>query len=162
MNTCIKNGWITWHAFPHVAELEIMDESSTRSPLKSRSSIQFGIQMSNDLKRRFNKPDSRFISQNDVRSAPLPHPQVPGTTAAAIPILKKLGIEAFHILAFVLARASFTARQGVNVVSQPPNVPNIYLWRDPTSGETILNLNHRNGYGGWRTFDVGTCVYADA
>lgn len=42
----------------------------------------------------------------------------------------------------------------MNVVSQPPNVPNIYLWKDPTSGETILNLNHRNGYGGWRTIDV--------
>lgn len=104
MNTCIKNGWITWHAFPHVAELEIMDESCMQPPLTTRSSIQFGIQMSNDLKRRFNKPDSRFISQNDVRPAPLAHPQVPGTTAAAIPILKKLGIEAFHILVFALAR----------------------------------------------------------
>ena len=26
MNTCIEKEWITWHAFPHVAELEIMDE----------------------------------------------------------------------------------------------------------------------------------------
>ena len=26
MNTCIEKDWITWHAFPHVAELEIMDE----------------------------------------------------------------------------------------------------------------------------------------
>lgn len=42
------------------------------------------------------------------------------------------------------------------MVSQPPNVPNIYQWKDPVSGETILNLNHRNGYGGWRTFDVYT------
>ena len=120
MNTCIEKDWITWHAFPHVAELEIMDESS----------IQFGIHMSNELRKRFNKPESHFISQNDV----------PGTTSAAIPILKKNGILAF--------------RQGVNVVSQPPNVPNIYLWKDPTSGETILNLNHRNGYGGWRSMDV--------
>lgn len=62
----------------------------------------------------------------------------------------------------LLSRASFTARQGVNVVSQPPNVPNIYLWRDPASGETILNLNHRNGYGGWRTFDVENYTCADA
>lgn len=28
MNTCIEKDWITWHAFPHVAELEIMDESA--------------------------------------------------------------------------------------------------------------------------------------
>lgn len=42
----------------------------------------------------------------------------------------------------------------MNVVSQPPNVPNIYQWKDPVSGEMILNLNHRNGYGGWHTFDV--------
>lgn len=39
-------------------------------------------------------------------------------------------------------------------MSQPPNVPNIYQWKDPVSGEMILNLNHRNGYGGWHTFDV--------
>ena len=47
-----------------------------------------------------------------------------------------------------------TARQGVNVVSQPPNVPNIYQWKDPVSGDILLNLNHRNGYGGWRSLDV--------
>ena len=46
-----------------------------------------------------------------------------------------------------------TARQGVNVVSQPPNVPNIYQWKDPVSGDILLNLNHRNGYGGWRSLD---------
>ena len=28
MNTCIEKEWITWHAFPHVAEMEIMDEYS--------------------------------------------------------------------------------------------------------------------------------------
>ena len=32
----------------------------------SRSLIQFGIQMSNDLKRRFNKPDSIILNDNDV------------------------------------------------------------------------------------------------
>lgn len=26
MDTCIEKDWITWHAFPHVSELEIMDE----------------------------------------------------------------------------------------------------------------------------------------
>ena len=50
---------------------------------------------------------------------------------------------------------SFTARQGVNVVSQPPNVPNIYQWRDPARGVTLLILIHRNGYGGWHSLDVG-------
>ena len=54
----------------------------------------------------------------------------------------------------ILFVATFIPRQGVNVVSQPPNVPNIYQWKDPVSGEMILNLNHRNGYGGWHTFDV--------
>ena len=43
--------------------------------------------MSNDLKRRFNKTESHFISQNDV----------PGTTGSALPILRKNGIYAFHI-----------------------------------------------------------------
>ena len=55
--------------------------------LSPRSSIRFGIQMSNDLKRRFNKTESHFISQNDV----------PGTTVSALPILRKNGIYAFHI-----------------------------------------------------------------
>ena len=56
---------------------------------------------------------------------------------------------------------SFTARQGVNGVSQPPNVPNIYRWRDPASGEEILNLNHRNGYGGWSSLDVAQLISLD-
>ena len=34
--------------------------------LVDRSSIHFGIHMSNELKRRFNKTESHFISQNDV------------------------------------------------------------------------------------------------
>ena len=97
MNTCIEKGWITWHAFPHVAELEIMDEYHLQL-LFTRSSIQFGIHMSNQLKKRFNKEESHFISQNDVSSTPLSYLQVPGTTSAAIPILKKNGILAFHIL----------------------------------------------------------------
>lgn len=53
-----------------------------------RSSIRFGIELSNDLKRRFNKTESHFISQNDV----------PGTTVSALPIFRKNGIYAFHIL----------------------------------------------------------------
>ena len=52
-----------------------------------------------------------------------------------------------------------TARQGVNVVSQPPNVPNIYQWKDPVSGDILLNLNHRNGYGGWRSLDVAAWAF---
>ena len=66
MNTCIEKEWITWHAFPHVAELEIMDEYVIFFVLMGRSSIHFGIHMSNELKRRFNKAESHFISQNDV------------------------------------------------------------------------------------------------
>ena len=46
-------------------------------------------------------------------------------------------------------------------MSQPPNVPNIYRWRDPASGEILLNLNHRNGYGGWSSLDVGDGVDSD-
>lgn len=45
--------------------------------LNSRSSISFGIKLSNDLKRRFNKTDSHFISQNDVDYSLFPFPSGP-------------------------------------------------------------------------------------
>ena len=43
------------------------------------SSIEFGITMSNDLKKQFNKTESVILSTNDV----------PGQTAALIPIMLK-------------------------------------------------------------------------
>ncbi|KAK8811442.1 hypothetical protein WA158_003176 [Blastocystis sp. Blastoise] len=76
MNESIANGFITWHAFPHVPEFEVMDPSS----------IEFGIRMSNDLKTHFHQEPSIIFSTNDV----------PGQTAGIIPIMLKNNITVFR------------------------------------------------------------------
>ena len=73
----VKAGDITWHAFPHNAQLEIMDPAL----------IQAGIQMTHDLDVRFGLPLKHTLSQRDV----------PGMTRSIIPILKEYGVDAITV-----------------------------------------------------------------
>lgn len=75
MKESIENEFITWHAFPHVPEYEIMDPYDVRllALTRFRSSIEFGITMSNDLKKQFNKTESVILSTNDVWSSSVHH-----------------------------------------------------------------------------------------
>ena len=67
----VQDGHITWHAFPHNAELAL-------------GSVSFGIRMTHDIDARLGQPPKRTLSTRDV----------PGMTRAAIPVLAKAGVRA--------------------------------------------------------------------
>ncbi|XP_060574860.1 uncharacterized protein LOC132732460, partial [Ruditapes philippinarum] len=107
----IELGFITWHAGPMNMEFEMMDESMN----------EFGIQLSLDLDKRFGIDRKyRTVSQRDV----------PGTTQAIIPILKKMGISALSI--------------GVNGATCPAAVPPVFLWKN--GNQSLITLYHPRGY----------------
>ncbi|XP_053402120.1 uncharacterized protein LOC123550399 isoform X2 [Mercenaria mercenaria] len=107
----INLGLITWHAGPMNMEFEMMDESMN----------EFGIQLSLDLDKRFGiNRKYRTVSQRDV----------PGTTQAVIPVLKKMGISALSI--------------GVNGATCPAAVPPVFLWKN--GNQSLITLYHPRGY----------------
>lgn len=109
--SAVKLGFITWHAGPMNMEFELLDESM----------MEFAIQLSVDLDKRFGiNRKYRTVSQRDV----------PGTTKAVIPILKKLGISALSI--------------GVNGATCPAAVPPVFLWKN--GNESLITLYHPRGY----------------
>ena len=73
----IAAGDVTWHAFPHNAELEAGSASVIRAALK----------MTHALDAEFGLPPKAVLSQRDV----------PGLTRAMIPILKQHGVEAVSV-----------------------------------------------------------------
>jgi hypothetical protein len=110
----VKRGYITWHAWPHNAELELCDPSM----------LAFGFNLTHGLDAAYGQPPKATLSQRDV----------PGTTRAAIPLLKAAGVN--------------TVSVGVNGASTPPTVPRAFVWRDELSGESVLAMWHPGGYGG--------------
>eukprot|EP00041_Stephanoeca_diplocostata_P034203 m.1150901 g.1150901 ORF g.1150901 m.1150901 type:complete len:780 (+) comp24479_c0_seq2:116-2455(+) len=68
---------ITWHAFPHNAELEMM----------SPALIEAGLALTWELDDRFKMPRKKLLSQRDV----------PGMTRALVPILSNAGVNAISI-----------------------------------------------------------------
>ena len=73
----IDAGHITWHAFPHNAQLEVMGPAL----------IEAGLELTFALDRRFGQPNKRTLSQRDV----------PGMTRALIPLLRRNGVRAISI-----------------------------------------------------------------
>jgi hypothetical protein len=73
----VQNKWITWHAFPHNAELELMDQNS----------LSFALRLTHDLDDYFGLPHKATLSQRDV----------PGTTVATLPLLAAQGIRAISV-----------------------------------------------------------------
>ena len=73
----IRDGHITWHAFPHNAQFEIMDPSL----------IDAGLALTRQLDARFGLANKTTLSQRDV----------PGMTRALIPQLKRNGVTAISI-----------------------------------------------------------------
>mgnify|MGYP006163268775 FL=1 len=73
----VAAGDITWHAFPHNAELAVMDPSL----------IEAGLALTWALDDRFNMSRKATLSQRDV----------PGLTRALIPLLKSAGVRAVSI-----------------------------------------------------------------
>ena len=73
----IARGDVTWHAFPHNAQAELMD------PL----TLAGGFQLTHDLDRRLGLPPKLTMSQRDV----------PGLTRTALPVLRENGVSVLSV-----------------------------------------------------------------
>ena len=107
----IHLGYIAWHAGPMNLQVELMNEAV----------FEVGLQISADLDAQFGR-NTTVLSQRDV----------PGLTAAVIPILSINGIQAITV--------------GVNSGSAPPAVPDLFMWE--YQGQSIIAMWHPGGYPG--------------
>lgn len=124
----VRNGDIVWHALPHNLQAEFMDADM----------LDWAVQMTHALDKRFELPPKRTASQRDV----------PGLTRAAVPILAKAGVKGLSV--------------GVNSGSAPPGVPKStpFLWRDDASNTSIIAFWHPGGYSGSPVDHRTECVTA--
>lgn len=73
----VRAGDVTWHAFPHNAELQMMDPAL----------LEAGLALTWGLDDKFGLPHKSTLSQRDV----------PGMTRALVPFLSKAGVAAISI-----------------------------------------------------------------
>ena len=111
IENAVKKGYLRWHALPFTTHTEMLDPSL----------FEFGIGISKKLDERFN-----------LKTIAAKMTDVPGHTAALIPLLAKNGIKFLHI--------------GVNPASAVPDVPDVFLWRDK-SGNEIIVMYSKDDYG---------------
>lgn len=112
MEQAIHAGDIAWHGLPFTVHSELMDVELFR----------FGLQLSQELDRRFGK-QTIAAKMTDV----------PGHTRGIVPLLAEAGIQFLHI--------------GVNAASSAPAVPPVFVWRAP-DGPEIMVMYHKESYGG--------------
>jgi hypothetical protein len=91
------------------------------SELMDAELFAFGLSLSQQLDQRFGR---RTIAAKMT--------DVPGHTRAIVPLLAAAGVRFLHI--------------GVNASSTPPDVPPVFVWRDPSGAEVIV-MYQRGGYG---------------
>ncbi|KAJ3064950.1 hypothetical protein HK102_008066, partial [Quaeritorhiza haematococci] len=126
----IKRGDITWHALPFNGEWEYTD-----GPL-----FEFGIDLTREMDDLLGVKRKTVVSQRDV----------PGITAAAIPIFAKKGIRAISF--------------GVNGASAPVLFPHRkpFIWKHPTISSEVMAFYLPGGYG-WPTMSqftyLDSCPY---
>jgi hypothetical protein len=94
---------------------------TTHSELIDADLFAFGLSLSQQLDQRFGR---RTIAAKMT--------DVPGHTRAIVPLLAAAGIQFLHL--------------GVNASSTPPDVPPVFVWRDPSGAEVIV-MYQRGGYG---------------
>jgi hypothetical protein len=82
--------------------------------------FRFGLSLSAELDKRYSK-HTIAAKMTDV----------PGHTRAIVPLLAEAGVRFLHI--------------GVNPASTPPEVPPVFVWRDPSGAEVIVM--YQSGYG---------------
>merc|ERR1719510_2058817 len=58
----VQEGWITWHTFPHNAQLSVMN----------REMVEFGVDLVHSLDQRYAKAKKTVLSQRDVPGLPRP------------------------------------------------------------------------------------------
>ena len=73
----VRRGDIVWHAFPHNAQMELMDSTL----------FSFGVKLTHRLDANFSLPPKRVLSLRDV----------PGCTRAVVPLLADTGVRAISI-----------------------------------------------------------------
>src|SRR5512133_28581 len=84
--------------------------------------FRFGLTLSKELDQRFGK-HTIAAKMTDV----------PGHTRGIVPLLAEAGVEFLHI--------------GVNGASTPPDVPPVFIWRDPPSAREVMVMYHKGSYG---------------
>jgi hypothetical protein len=94
---------------------------TTHSELIDADLFAFGISMARELDARFGR-ETIAAKMTDV----------PGHTRSIVPILAAADVKLLHI--------------GVNGASRPPDVPDTFLWRDPSGAELVV-MYQRGGYG---------------
>ena len=95
---------------------------TTHSELVEPSLFREGLRIAHDLDRRFGK---RTIAAKMT--------DVPGHTRGIVPLLAEAGIQYLHI--------------GVNPASTAPDVPPVFVWRDPSGAEVVV-MYDKGSYGG--------------
>ncbi len=94
---------------------------TTHSELMDAPLFAYGLSLSQQLDRRFGR---RTIAGKMT--------DVPGHTRAIVPLLAKAGIQFLHI--------------GVNPASTPPDVPPVFVWREP-GGADVMVMYQAGSYG---------------
>jgi uncharacterized protein DUF5054 len=94
---------------------------STFSENMDASLFRFGLSLSQTLDQRFGK---HTIAGKMT--------DVPGHTRSIVPLLAEAGVQFLHV--------------GVNAASTPPDVPPLFVWRDPGSESEVVVMYHGN-YG---------------
>lgn len=95
---------------------------TTHSELLTPSLFEFGLSISQLLDERF-----------DRKTLAAKLTDVPGHTLGIVPLLADAGVRFLHI--------------GSNPGSTPPDVPELFRWREPESGTEITVMYQPGGYG---------------
>lgn len=113
-------GYVRWHALPLTTHTELMSEGLFR----------YGLSISAALDKRFG-----------FHTIAAKMTDVPGHTAAMLPLLHEAGVTYLHI--------------GVNASSRVPNVPPLFLWK---YGEHAVAVNYAGGYGDATVLENGVAL----
>jgi hypothetical protein len=95
---------------------------TTHTELMDASLFRFGLSLSEELDKRFGR-QSIAAKMTDV----------PGHTRSMIPLLAEAGIQFLHL--------------GSNPASTTPDVPPVFVWKDPVSDTRILVMYQKGAYG---------------
>lgn len=95
---------------------------TTHTELMSADLFRYGLSLSARLDQRFGR---KTIAGKMT--------DVPGHTRAMVPLLAEAGVQFVHF--------------GVNGASTPPDVPDVFVWRDAESEQSVLVMYHKGTYG---------------
>jgi hypothetical protein len=109
LEDAIREGDVTWHA----------NAFSMFVPMLPLDLYSFSLDIGAALDKRFNQPRKIAASQKDTM----------GYARAAIPALRKAGVEALHM--------------GANGACRAPDAPPVFIWRDGNGSDLLTFLFNR-------------------